>query len=79
MSGIEDRKKGEAERSCEPALSRQEFLAMVVKRGVIAGALIAAPKIIDAFLVPPAHAMMYTGAMDTAPGTDTTSSPSVDA
>jgi hypothetical protein len=34
---------------------------MVVKRGAIAGALIAAPKIIDAFLVPPAYALMYTG------------------
>jgi len=73
-----DEQKGDA-RSCEPSLSRQEFLTLVLKRGSLAGAILAAPKIVDAFLVPPAHAMMYTGGGDTAPGIDTTTSPSVDA
>jgi hypothetical protein len=47
--------------SCEPGLTRKEFIAMVVKRGAIAGAIIAAPKVVDKFLVPPAHAMTSTG------------------
>jgi hypothetical protein len=46
--------------SCTPALSRKKFMAMVLKRAAIAGAVLAAPKIVDKFLVPPAQAMMLT-------------------
>jgi len=56
--------------SADLTISRKEFIRKVLKKGAIAGALLAAPKIIDRFLVPPANAMgkQYTGQnMDTSP------------
>lgn len=40
----------------DKSISRKEFVRLVLKRGAIAGAIVAAPKIIDKFLVPPVHA-----------------------
>ncbi len=40
----------------DKSISRKEFVRLVLKRGAIAGAIIAAPKIIDKFLVPPVYA-----------------------
>ncbi len=42
--------------SCEPSLSRAEFIARVVKGAALTGGILAAPKILDKFLVPPAYA-----------------------
>jgi hypothetical protein len=47
--------------SCEEGLSRKEFIALVVKRAAIAGAVVAAPKVLDKFLVPPVEALTSTG------------------
>lgn len=44
----------------DTSISRQEFVRLVLKRGAIAGAILAAPKILDKFLVPPAHATSST-------------------
>jgi hypothetical protein len=49
-----------AKNSCDQQLSREEFLKLVVKRAAIAGTIIAAPKVVDKFLVPPAHAVTST-------------------
>jgi hypothetical protein len=46
--------------SCEPTLSRKEFVALVLKRAAIAGAVIAAPKVVDKFMVQPANAFAVT-------------------
>lgn len=46
--------------SCDPSLDRKQFLAMVVKRAGLAGALLLAPKVVDSFLVPPVYAAMYS-------------------
>jgi hypothetical protein len=46
--------------SCEPALCRKEFLALVLKRATLAGVVLATPKVVDKFLIPPAKAMMVT-------------------
>jgi len=46
--------------SCEPTLRRKEFLALVLKRATLAGVVLAAPRVVDKFLVPPAKAMMVT-------------------
>ncbi len=59
--------------SCQPDLTRKEFLALVLKRGAIGGAILFAPKILDKFLVPPVEAAtMYTGCPDTSRLQDTT-------
>ncbi len=42
--------------SCEPSLSRAEFIARIVKGAALTGGVLAAPKILDKFLVPPAFA-----------------------
>jgi len=39
--------------SCDPNLTRKEFVALVLKRGAIAGAILAAPRVLDKFLVAP--------------------------
>jgi hypothetical protein len=44
--------------SCTKGLSRKQFLRMVIQRATIAGVILAGPKVIDKFLVPPANAMM---------------------
>jgi hypothetical protein len=46
--------------SCDPSLNRKQFLALVIKRAGLAGAILAAPKVVDSFLVPPAYAFMYS-------------------
>lgn len=46
--------------ACDPTLSRKEFLTKLVQTAAVAGSLIAAPKVIDKFLVPPAHALNST-------------------
>ncbi|CAN5675571.1 hypothetical protein BH10CYA1_BH10CYA1_55250 [soil metagenome] len=46
--------------ACDATLSRKEFLTKLVQRAAVAGSLIAAPKIIDKFLVPPAQALNST-------------------
>lgn len=42
--------------SSVPALARKEFVKLTLKRGAIAGAILAAPAIIDKFMIPPVHA-----------------------
>jgi hypothetical protein len=44
--------------SCDPAYSRKEFFALVIKRAAVAGVVICAPKIVDKFFLPPAEAKM---------------------
>lgn len=51
----------ETKPSCDPNMSRKEFLALVLKRAAVAGVVVAAPKVIDKFLVPPVKAMTSTG------------------
>lgn len=46
--------------ACDPRVTRKEFLTTLVKRATIAGALLAAPKVVDKFLVPPAYARTST-------------------
>ena len=48
--------ESDLEPSCAPGLSRKEFLAAVVKKASLVGALTAAPMMIDTFLVPSAEA-----------------------
>ena len=55
MSQPEDEQYGDKD-SAVPNMTRKEFLALVVKRATIAGAIVAAPQIADKFLVPPAYA-----------------------
>lgn len=62
--------------SCEPSLSRAEFIARVVKGAALTGGVLAAPKILDKFLVPPAYAGASTstctiGTATTQGGADT--------
>lgn len=44
----------------DKSISRKEFVALVLKRGAIAGAILSAPKVLDKFLVPPASATSST-------------------
>ena len=37
--------------ACDPTMSRKEFFETVLKRGAIAGAILASPQIVDKFLV----------------------------
>lgn len=46
--------------ACDGNLSRKEFLTKLVQKAALAGSLVAAPKIIDKFLVPPALALNST-------------------
>ncbi len=46
--------------ACDGSLSRKEFLTKLVQKAALAGSLVAAPKIIDKFLVPPALAINST-------------------
>lgn len=50
-------------------MSRKEFVAKVLKGGAIVGAILAAPAVIDKFLVSPAACAMPTSATggETAP------------
>jgi hypothetical protein len=58
--------------ACDARVSRKEFLTKLVKRASIAGALLAAPQVIDKFLVPPAYAITSTThTFDTATSCDT--------
>lgn len=44
----------------DKSISRKEFVRLVLKRGAVAGAIVAAPQIIDKFLVPPVYAESST-------------------
>ena len=46
--------------ACDGNLSRKEFLTKLVQKAALAGSLVAAPKIVDKFLVPPALALNST-------------------
>ena len=46
--------------ACDPSISRKEFLEAVVRRATIAGVLLAAPVVVDKFLVPPVYAANST-------------------
>lgn len=65
------------EKACDPSFTRAEFVKRVVKGAALTGGLIAAPKILDKFLIPPAFAGASTcGGNGTAttnggPGPDT--------
>ncbi len=51
--------------SAVSGMTRKEFLQKVVKRAAIAGAVVAAPKVVDKFLVPPVYAKV---SLTTPPG-----------
>ncbi len=53
----DDHADQEERNSCAPNLSRKDFMALVLKRAAITGSVLAAPKIVDKFLVPPANAL----------------------
>lgn len=58
--------------ACDQTISRKEFLATVLKRATLAGALMIAPQVVDKFLVPPVYALNSTTHFhDTTPHTDT--------
>lgn len=58
---LDETQKGAAsEGSCDSKLTRKEFLGSIIRRAALAGALVAAPKIIDTFLIPPAEARTST-------------------
>lgn len=58
--------------ACDQKISRKDFLAAVVKRATLAGALLIAPQVVDKFLVPPVYALNSTSHFhDTTPHTDT--------
>ena len=42
--------------SCDGTITRKEFVEKVLKTAAVAGTLIASPKILDKFLIPPAYA-----------------------
>jgi len=44
------------EPSCDPTVSRKEFLQKILKGAAVAGTLLAAPKVLDKFLIPAAYA-----------------------
>jgi hypothetical protein len=52
----------DTEKACDSRVSRKEFLTTLVRRATLAGAILAAPKVIDKFLVPPAMAVTSTSA-----------------
>ncbi len=54
--GADNKGKDKERISCAPNLSRKDFMTLVVKRATITGTVLAAPKIIDKFLVPSADA-----------------------
>ncbi|GEM_PF-2056636 len=56
------------EPSCDSHLSRKEFLRTVIRRAAVAGAILAAPRVVDKFLVPPVYAGGSTGKHDTGHG-----------
>lgn len=49
----EDTRCEQPDVSCDPSMSRKEFVALVLKRGAITGAILAAPRVLDKFLVAP--------------------------
>ncbi len=54
--------KPDAEKpACTPGVTRKEFLAKVLKRSAIAGSLLAAPAILDKFMIPPVYAAASSG------------------
>lgn len=57
---LENVNKEAQKTSCNPRLTRKEFLARVVKNAAIAGTIAAAPVIADAFIAPPASAQAST-------------------
>jgi len=53
--------------SCDPGLTRSQFLSLVVEKALLAGTLLAVPAIADTFMAPPAQAQASggTGLADT--------------
>jgi len=63
---------GTEQKACDSRVSRKEFLTTLVRRATLAGAILAAPKVVDKFLVPPAYALTSTSAFhDTTQISDT--------
>jgi len=54
--------------SCDPSLSRAEFIRMLLDRAKLAGALVILPAIADAFMAPPVVAQGSGGQVSTALG-----------
>jgi hypothetical protein len=57
------------DKACDPSFTRAQFVKRVVKGAALTGGLVAAPKILDKFLVPAAYAGTSTCGPD---GTATT-------
>ena len=67
-----EKDQGRDAQSCDGRVSRKEFLTTVIRRASIAGALLAAPQVIDKFLIPPAYAVTSTThTKDTSVSSDT--------
>jgi hypothetical protein len=60
--------RSDAQPSCDPSLSRAEFIKMLVDRAKLAGALVILPAIADAFMAPPVVAQGSGGQTGTALG-----------
>jgi len=60
--------KGAAQPSCDPTLTRRQFIDKLVKRSLLAGTLTVAPLIADSFIAPKAFAQgSTTPIVDTSP------------
>jgi hypothetical protein len=61
MGNMSKHRENIAEVACDSKLSRQEFIAAVLKKAVLAGTIVAAPRVLDKFLIPPVYASGSTG------------------
>ena len=57
----------EAQSSCDPTITRKQFIAKTIKRATVAGALLTGCKVADKFLVPPAYAQASPGCVQIGP------------
>jgi hypothetical protein len=62
ISDATGEKPDESQASSVQGMSRKEFLTTVVKGAAVAGVIVAAPKVVDKFLVPPVYAANSTTA-----------------
>jgi len=46
--------------SCDPAITRKDFLSKVIKGAALTGGLLVAPKVLDKFLIQPVYASAST-------------------
>lgn len=59
------------EASCEPSVTRKQFITKIVQRGVQSGGILLGAVLLDRFIVPPVYAATSTGIGTGSPRTDT--------